>query len=104
MAGTLEESALAGVGQVYIVQEPDAAGATFVKALAERLERWQWQGRAAGVHLPGTIDPNELYKQDRNGFRAAFQYALDHAERLVFHHPHPVPPLTCTKPNVLRLP
>ena len=103
MAGTLEESALAGVGQVYIVQEPDAAGATFVKALAERLERWQWQGKAAVVHLPGAKDPNELYKQDRKGFRAAFQDALDHAEPLLFNHPHPVPPPTGTKPNVFSL-
>src|SRR5260370_8457949 len=39
MAGTLEESALAGVGQAYIVQEPDAAGAPFVKAPPETHER-----------------------------------------------------------------
>src|SRR5437660_498520 len=34
MASVLEESALAGIDQLYLVQEPDAAGATFVKAFA----------------------------------------------------------------------
>src|SRR5260221_1811952 len=53
MAGTLEESALAGVGQVYIVQEPDAAGATFVNTLVNRLKGWQWPGKAAVVRLAG---------------------------------------------------
>jgi putative DNA primase/helicase len=41
MAGVLEESALAGIDRLYIVQEPDAAGATFVKGLAKRLKGWQ---------------------------------------------------------------
>src|SRR5260370_23908301 len=48
MAGVVEESALTGVGQVYIVQEPDAAGATFVKAIANRLQKWR-RGREAAV-------------------------------------------------------
>ena len=104
MAGVVEESALTGAGQVYIVQEPDAAGATFVKAIADRLQKWRWEGKAAVVHLPGAKDPNELYKQDRKGFRAAFQHALDHAELLLFNRPHPVSPLSVgDKPSVFSL-
>jgi AAA domain len=103
MAGTLEESALAGVGQVYIVQEPDAAGATFVNTLVNRLKGWQWPGKAAVVRLAGAKDPSELYKQNRQGFRAAFQHALEHAEPLVLHRPPPVSSLTETKPRVFSL-
>src|SRR6266567_2380237 len=43
MAGVLEESALADIDRLYIVQESDAAGATFVKGLANRLKGWRWQ-------------------------------------------------------------
>jgi len=103
MAGVVEESALTGVGQVYIVQEPDAAGATFVKAIANRLQKWRWEGKAAVVHLSDAKDPNELYKQNRKGFRAAFQHALDHAEPLLFHHSHPVDLPAGAKPNIFSL-
>jgi AAA domain len=103
MAGTLEESALAGVGQVYIVQEPDAAGATFVNTLVNRLKGWQWPGKAAVVRLAGAKDPSELYKQDRQGFRAAFQHALEHAEPLVLHRPPPVSSPAETTPKVFSL-
>src|ERR1700730_3169661 len=59
MAGILEKSALAGISQVYIVQEPDAAGTTFVRAIADRLKGWKWQGKAAVIHLPGAKDPSD---------------------------------------------
>ena len=103
MAGVLEESALAGIDQLYIVQEPDPAGATFVKALADRLKGWRWQGKAFAVHLPGAKDPSDLYTQDRQGFRAAFQLALDHAEALAPDRPHPVAPPAGAKPRVFSL-
>ena len=103
MAGVVEQSALTGIDRLYIMQEPDAAGTTFVKTLADRLERWQWQGKAAVVHLPDAKDPNELYKQDRKGFRSAFQHALDHAEPLMFNHPQPVSPSAGAKPSVFSL-
>ncbi len=103
MAGLLEESALAGIDRLYIVQEPDAAGATFMKALANRLKGWRWQGKAFAVHLPGAKDPSDLYTQDRQGFRAAFQHALDHAEALAPNRPHPVAPPAGAKPRVFSL-
>ncbi len=103
MAGVLQESALAGIDRLYIVQEPDAAGATFVKGLANRLKGWRWQGKALVVRLPGAKDPSDLYTQDRKGFRAAFQCALDHAELLAPNDPHPVAPLDGAQPRVFSL-
>src|SRR5260221_8082980 len=103
MAGVLEEPTLLGIDRLYIIQEPDAGGTTFVKALTNRLKQWQWQGKAFVVHLPGTKDPSDLYTQDRKGFRAAFQEALEHAEPLVFHRPHPISFPAGPKPNVFSL-
>jgi putative DNA primase/helicase len=103
MAGVLEESALAGIDRLYIVQEPDAAGATFVKSLAHRLKGWKWQGKALVVRLPGAKDPSDLYTQDREGFRATFQHALDHAELLAPNRPHPVAPPAGAQPKVFSL-
>src|SRR5215469_12004398 len=60
VVGVLEESALAGIDRLYIVQEPAAAGATFVKGLTNRLKGWRWQGKAFVVHLPGAKDPSDL--------------------------------------------
>src|SRR3989440_12973648 len=103
MAGVLEESALAGIDRLYIIEEPDAAGATFVKGLANRLKGWRWQGKVFVVHLPVAKDPSDLYTQNRQGFRAAFQHALKHAEPLVPNHPHPVASPTEAKPKIFSL-
>ncbi|MFL5667654.1 MAG: AAA family ATPase [Ktedonobacteraceae bacterium] len=103
MAGTLEESALAGIDRLYIVQEPDAAGATLVKALRERLAAWQWQGRAMVIRLPRAKDPNELYTQDRKGFHAAFQHALDQAEPLALSASQPTSLTSEHKPGIFSL-
>jgi hypothetical protein len=103
MAGVLEESALEGVERLYIVQEPDAAGATFVKALTSQLKRWRWQGNAFVVHLPGAKDPSDLYIQNRTGFRAAFQHALDDADLLAPDHSPPIAPAARAKPKVFSL-
>ena len=103
MARVMEQSALTGIDRLYIVQEPDAAGTTFMKALANRLKGWRWQGKAFVVHLPGAKDPSDLYTQDRKGFRVAFQHALDHAEPLVFHRSQPVSSPAETKPRIFSL-
>src|SRR5260221_4773450 len=103
MAGTLEESALVGIDRLYIVQEPDAAGASFVKAITERLAAWQWQGKALVIRLPDAKDPNELHKQDRKGFRAAFQRTLEQAEPPSFRHAQPESLLSQQKPGIFSL-
>ncbi len=82
MVGTLEESVLAGIDRLYIMQEPDAGGATFVTQIACKLAAWQWPGQACVLQLSGAKDPNALHQQEGQGFRAAFQRALDQAEPL----------------------
>ncbi len=82
MARTLEESMLAGIDRLYIMQEPDAGGTAFVTQITRKLEAWQWPGKAFVLRLEGAKDPNELLQQDRQGFRVAFQHALDQAEPL----------------------
>src|SRR5258708_28388597 len=84
MTGALEESVLAGIDRLYIMQEPDAGGATFVTQIARKLEAWQWPGQACVLRLSGAKDPNALHQQERQGFRAAFQRALDQAQPLLF--------------------
>jgi putative DNA primase/helicase len=88
MARTLEESMLTGIDRLYIMQEPDAGGTAFVNQLTRKLEGWQWPGKDFVLRLESAKDPNELHKQDRQGFRTAFQHALDLAESLSFHSPH----------------
>ena len=75
---------LAGIDRLYIMQEPDAGGTAFVTQIARKLEAWQWSGKAFVLRLEGAKDPNELHQQDRQGFRAAFQQALDQAEAALF--------------------
>ena len=103
MAGALEQSQLSGIDRIYIVQEPDAAGASFVKALTEKLTAWQWQGQARAIHLPNAKDPSELHKQDRKGFRAAFQHALDQAELLSLCASQPAALTPEQKPGIFSL-
>jgi putative DNA primase/helicase len=105
MAGTLEESMLTGIDRLYIMQEPDAGGTTFVKQVARKLEMWQWKGMAFVLHLPGAKDPNELHQQDRPGFRAAFQHALDQAKPLSFSQSQPAAaPSQHGQPAIFSLP
>ena len=69
--------------RIYVVQEPDAGGDSFVAGLVRRLEELGWQGNAHVVHLPAGIkDPNDLHKRDPNGFLEIFQDCLGKAERL----------------------
>jgi hypothetical protein len=82
MARTLEDSMLTGIDQLYIMQEPDAGGTSFVNQIQRKLEAWQWSGQAFVLRLEGAKDPNELYQHDRQGFRTAFQLALDQAKPL----------------------
>jgi len=105
MAGTLEASMLTGIERLYIMQEPDAGGSSFVKQVARTLEMWRWKGMAFVLHLPGAKDPNELHQQDRPGFRATFQHALDQAKPLSFSQTKPsATPSNQGQPTIFNLP
>ena len=91
MVRTLKEAYLAGIERLYIVREPDAAGARFVTHLEQRIHAWKWPGKAFVVSLSDAKDPNELHKKNWKGFKAAFQQALDCAQTLVLAHTQPEP-------------
>jgi hypothetical protein len=86
MVRTLKEAYLAGIERLYIVREPDAAGARFVTLLEQRLQTWKWPGKAFVISLVDAKDPNELHKKNWKDFKAAFQQALDRAQPLVRAH------------------
>jgi hypothetical protein len=82
MTKTLSPDFLGGIPLVYIVQEPDAAGAQFVAETARQI-RSGWIGEVRVVRLDGVKDPNDLLKQTGPaGFAAAWQAALDAAPPL----------------------
>jgi len=89
MAGKLDEAMLEGIERLYVMQEPDAGGAAFVKHISHQLESWHWQGKASIVTLPGAKDPNALHQQDVQAFQATFQQALAQAEPLLFFRAAP---------------
>src|SRR5258708_7721088 len=91
MVSTLKEAYLAGIERLYIVREPDAAGARFVTHLEQLLHAWKWPGKAYVVSLGDAKDPNELHKYNGKGFKVAFQQALDCAQTLVLAHTQPEP-------------
>jgi hypothetical protein len=91
MVRTLKEAYLAGIDKVYIVREPDAAGARFVTHFQQLLQAWKWPGKAYVVSLVDAKDPNVLHKQNWKGFKGAFQQALDRAQLLVRTHTRPAP-------------
>jgi DNA-binding CsgD family transcriptional regulator len=105
MIRTLEASMLTGIDRVYIMQEPDAGGTSFVNQITRKLEAWQWQGKAFMLRLPGAKDPNEWYQQDRQGFRTAFQQALEQAEPLSYpNSPSSQVPPQQGQPTIFSLP
>ena len=65
-----------GIGTIYVVIEPDTGGAAVVKWLS----RSSIRPRARLVRLHGAKDASELYLADPDGFKAAFQRALDDAQ------------------------
>ena len=66
-------AALDGIGTVFVVREPDAAGASFVaKLLATDL-----RDRLRVVDLADAKDCADLHVRDPEGFEQAFAAALD---------------------------
>src|SRR5258708_19455225 len=63
MVSTLKEAYLAGIERLYIMREPDAAGARFVKHLQQRLQTWKWQGKGVVISLVDAKDPTEAHEK-----------------------------------------
>lgn len=80
MAGKIEPGHVQAFRRIYVVQEPDQGGRTFVAGVVTRLQKIGWAGEVLVIQMPTTAkDPNELHKQDPAGFNAAFRALLQSA-------------------------
>jgi uncharacterized protein (DUF927 family) len=80
MTGKLEAQHLKGIETLFILNEKDKGGETFVHGLTNRLKEINWHGNAFIVTLPNEIkDPNDLHKAFPQNFKKHFQKALDQA-------------------------
>lgn len=60
MVKTLTADTLHGIERLYVIQEPDQGGETFVRRVAIRLKELSWSGKAFVVRLPAK-DLNALH-------------------------------------------
>jgi hypothetical protein len=67
---------LANIATIFVVIEPDRGG----EAVTKWLHRSSIAQRTKLVRLQGAKDPSALYLADPDGFRAAFECALEKAE------------------------
>ncbi len=99
MASKLQMEYLTGIERLFLVREPEAAGAGFVEDIASLLTAWDWRGTASVVSLSDAKDPNELHQRDWKGFKAAFQHALDQAQPLYHRETVPSQPESVAVPS-----
>lgn len=74
MTKVLTADALGGIERVWIIQEPDRGGSTFVAGCARRLAELVWSGEARVVRLP-VKDLNDLHRMAGDGFADALARA-----------------------------
>jgi putative DNA primase/helicase len=79
MIKTLQLEYLLDIEEIYVWREPDKAGGTFAEKIPARLREIGYTGGIFEAKLDGVKDPNELHKKNPEGFKAAFQAALDAA-------------------------
>ncbi|MEK7287364.1 MAG: phage/plasmid primase, P4 family, partial [Elusimicrobiota bacterium] len=83
----IEADHLKDLLRIFVVKEPDQGGEAFVSGIASRLKELDWKGQALEVRLENAKDANDLHKANPEGFKAAFQKAMDAAT------PLPEPPI-----------
>jgi uncharacterized protein (DUF927 family) len=80
MAGKLEAQHLKEIQTLFILNEKDKGGQSFISGLTKRLKEINWHGNAFIVTLPdGIKDPNDLHKAFPQDFKKLFHKALDQA-------------------------
>jgi hypothetical protein len=88
MTKVLTADAITGIERLWIIQEPDRGGPTFVSGLATRLRDFDWRGEARVVTLP-VKDLNDLHRQAGTAFADRLAEAklrakpLDHSSEAV---------------------
>jgi AAA domain len=85
MAKVLATEDLRAIDKVFIVQEPERAGAEFVAGLAARLRELAWSGSAYVVRLP-VKDLHELHVTAGEAFAAQWLAAQQAATPLQFQN------------------
>jgi hypothetical protein len=76
---TLHFGHVSNIPLVYVVEEADEAGKTFVQNVARRLASLGWDGELNVVRFPGAKDVSELHCQDSEAFDEAWQEVLRQA-------------------------
>lgn len=78
MADKLKAEHVAGLKRIYVVQEPDRGGQTFIEGAAQRLQDLGFPGMVYAVAMErGCKDPNALHKQDPDVFKTVWQRRMD---------------------------
>jgi hypothetical protein len=79
MASKLAAEDLAGIGTLWVVQEPDRGGETFVAGVANRLHELRWAGRAMAITFADAKDVLELHQKAGPAFAERLAAAKDAA-------------------------
>lgn len=78
----LEREHLDGVKMVYVVQEPDAAGKTFVGLILSRVQELGFTGPMFALPMPNAAkDPSALYQRDPGQFPELLYAAMVEAAK-----------------------
>jgi hypothetical protein len=79
---TLTIGHVGAVRKVYVVQEPDAGGETFIDQVRHRLGALGWQGELRRVYLEKFKDPSAMHVDDPDQFKERWRAALETADTL----------------------
>jgi putative DNA primase/helicase len=102
-ARTLTPECLEGIETVYIHQEPDRSGETFVKGVADRLKELGYRGRVFIWSCPdGVKDPADLHAQntDPEQFKARLRVAIEGSVPLDVGHRSLEPGVHANDPDI----
>lgn len=99
--GCLEVEDLAGIAQLWLVQEPDRGGVDFLRTIRRRLRELEWRGQARIVQLPEK-DLSAVHLAHPDDVRAILERAQAQAADLFTWHdpadPIPGPPAVQRRP------
>lgn len=84
MAHVLQVSHIARLKRIYVFQESDDSGKTFIVGIQERLSELNWEGETYLIKPPeGIKDVNDLYKSNPDNFEKEFQKLIDQSQKLL---------------------
>ncbi|MEW8997917.1 MAG: DUF927 domain-containing protein [Thermoanaerobacter sp.] len=66
--------------KIYIHQEPDLGGETFLKKICEALSYKRFEGEVYKISIPGVKDPSQLHIEDAEHFKERWQAVINMAQ------------------------